>query len=159
MDADWRTAGCWMDSMARRELSEEAHKLNDMTVEKCITYCREKGTKYAGLQVTLSRMTMTMMMMMMIMTMMMMMMMMMMTMTMMMMMMMMMMIMMMMTMTMMMMMMMMTMTMMMMMMMMMMMIGYLIMNVMIQSKSTADGEFAAGSEINISRDKTNILTL
>ena len=46
----WEYVGCANDSMETRTLSADSTTGNDMTVEKCINYCKGKGFSLAGME-------------------------------------------------------------------------------------------------------------
>ncbi|KAF2205073.1 WSC-domain-containing protein [Delitschia confertaspora ATCC 74209] len=46
----WRYMGCAKDDAGRRTLDVEQISGNDMTVEKCIEFCKSKNIQYAGLE-------------------------------------------------------------------------------------------------------------
>lgn len=46
----WTYVGCGKDNALNRTLGEEWDAGGDMTVEKCVGFCKSKGKKYAGLE-------------------------------------------------------------------------------------------------------------
>ncbi|KAI4727415.1 hypothetical protein E4T49_04717 [Aureobasidium sp. EXF-10728] len=46
----WDYVGCAPDSVSSRTLPNSTYMSSDMTVEKCMSYCKNKGFNYAGLE-------------------------------------------------------------------------------------------------------------
>ncbi|KAK4952659.1 hypothetical protein LTR10_009465 [Elasticomyces elasticus] len=49
-DLSWEYAGCAADNVAARTLQADSTSSDDMTVETCIKYCKDKGYSLAGLE-------------------------------------------------------------------------------------------------------------
>jgi hypothetical protein len=49
-DLGFSYVGCGKDNALERTLNEELLTGDDMTVEKCVSFCKGKGKKYAGLE-------------------------------------------------------------------------------------------------------------
>jgi hypothetical protein len=46
----WTYLGCYSDGLDARALSQNIYFDNAMTVEKCLSYCKGKGSKSAGVE-------------------------------------------------------------------------------------------------------------